>query len=189
VISPGSKLLRIYLGDHLAASKAGIQVAEHCLHQNQEGDLGNFLRLFLGEIRGERQTLKLILRAIGGTPSLGKQAAAWLLEKLSHLKLNGHFLKYSDLSRLFELESLLAGVQAKLDMWRILHMEREGLASFNLKALIEQGESQIAQLQKYCLRAGSQAFAQRNNEDPAPKTGSTKRGVSRTSSKRSIRQH
>lgn len=154
----GDHLLRIYLTDHLTGSRGGIDLAERCLKNNQESELGNFLKLFLKEIRAERETLKSILQKVGGSPSLLKETAVKIMEKIGGLKLNGSLLQYSDLSRLIELEGLLAGVRAKLDMWLILERHEEISSEFSIKSLVARGKRQLEQLQKHCLLAAARAF-------------------------------
>ena len=49
-----------------------------------------------------------------------KVAGGWTAEKVGRLKLNGRFAGYSPLSRVLELEGLIAGVNGKLALWHSL---------------------------------------------------------------------
>jgi hypothetical protein len=60
-----------------------------------------------------------MMRLDVGRDSL-KVGAVWLGEKLGRLKLNGRLLDYSPLSRVIELEGLIAGAHARLCLWRTL---------------------------------------------------------------------
>jgi hypothetical protein len=46
-----------------------------------------------------------------------KNVAAWGLEKVGRLKLNGEITGYSPLSRMVELEGLLTGITGKWGLW------------------------------------------------------------------------
>lgn len=164
--SKARSLLFQYLSDHLAASVGGIALARRCLRNNTQGNLGNFLRAFIPEIEGEHDQLRNFLIESGQAPSLFKMGAFWLAEKFGRLKLNQSLVSYSDLSRLFELEGLLAGVKAKVDMWKILEtLPIQG--EFGARSLVLQGERQLARIQELCLEAGARAFREASSARPA----------------------
>ena len=102
------------VGDHLAGSVAGRELAERCLTSNAESPFGNFLRDFLTEIEEEQAVLKTLLGRLDGRENPLKTAAAWLGEKAGRVKFNDRLVRYSDLSRLEELEGLVMGVRSKL---------------------------------------------------------------------------
>ena len=64
----------------------------------------------------EAKTLEGIIERLDTTANRAKQVLA-VAEALARLKLNGSFRSYSPLSRLVELEALLAGIEAKRSMW------------------------------------------------------------------------
>ena len=185
MMDSGTKRLQKYLTDHLALSRAGIELIQRCLEKNDEGELGSFLRMLLGEARSERQTLENILRELGGSPSILKETATWVLEKASGLKTHGLIFGYSDLDRLTELEAMLVGVRGKLDMWRILDQERKHLAKYSLKSIVEQVERQVGLLQRHCLAVAAQAFAPREETQiERPISQAIRKVASRAASRR-----
>ena len=72
------------------------------------------------EIADDRQTLRSIMQQLGIEPSAFKSALGAAGELLSRLKPNGRLVGYSPLSRLIELETLVAGIETKRNLWRAL---------------------------------------------------------------------
>ena len=90
-----------------------------------------------------------------------KQALTWAAEKIGRLKLNGHLLSYSPLSRLDELEFLALGVTGKWTLWRSLELfapEEPRLHLEQLAELIARAERQLEEIEACRLRAASDAF-------------------------------
>jgi hypothetical protein len=154
-------LLRIYLNDHLAGSGAGHALAKRCASENPDTELSAFLEQLASHIEEERGIVRDVLRALELRENVAKQAMAWALEKFGRLKPNGRLVRYSDLSRLLELEGLLLGVTGKLGLWRALErvsLTDDRLASFDFERLIHRAEQQQSTLERFRLRAVDQAF-------------------------------
>jgi hypothetical protein len=155
-----NKLLHIYINDHLAGSTVGIEVAKRSLSNNMGTPLGQFLDRFLAEITEDRITVESILAATGGKPGSFKPALAWMAEKAGRLKLNGQFRGYSPLSRLEELESLRAGVEAKRAMWLALkELHDPRLSRFDFDSLDQRAAAQRDGLESFRREAALQALA------------------------------
>jgi hypothetical protein len=91
-----------------------------------------------------------------------KLALAWGVERAGRLKLNGSLVGYSPLSRLDELEALLAGVNGKLALWETLqrtHGQDARLTGVDLDALLERARSQRRRLHHQHEKAAGRAFA------------------------------
>ncbi len=56
-----TKLLGIYLNDHLAGSTVGLEMAKRAAGSNEGSELGDFLAKLAAEIEAERDTLKSIM--------------------------------------------------------------------------------------------------------------------------------
>lgn len=152
--------LKLYLNDHLAASVAGIRMAEHCLKNSHDPSLSEFLSGFLSQIKQEQALLKKLIAELGGSQSHLKKAAAWLGEKAAHLKLN-YAHSNAGPSRLLELEGLLAGVHAKLNTWRAMEKLSQTHPLFSkhpFASLAQRVEKQLACIEEHCLKAATQAF-------------------------------
>jgi hypothetical protein len=156
-----TKLLQIYLNDHLAGSVAGLELARRALHNNEGTELGDFLRQLVDEVEEDRATLENLMERLELKKNVFKQSAGWMAEKAGRLKLNGRITGYSDLSRVLELEGLTIGVGGKLSLWeglRAIEGHDPRLATFDFDTLIERARSQIAGLEKHRVAAAAVAF-------------------------------
>jgi hypothetical protein len=156
-----NRLLAIYLNDHLAGATAGLELARRALQQNGENDYGRFLATLAEEIDQDRRTLIEVMKRLTIPRSKVKVSAAWALEKVGRLKLNGRIRGYSPLSRLIELEGLAGGIEAKRAMWLALLQTRAGderLEDFGLDALVARAEDQRQRLEPHRLSAAIEAM-------------------------------
>lgn len=156
------KLLRIYLNDHLAGATAGIHLTRRCLSSNQGTPLGAFLDEFLVELAEDRTTLMDLMDALRLSRDPAKQALAVVGERVGRAKLNGSLRGYSDLSRLEELEGLVAGVTVKLGLWQALQRvasSHAAIAAMDLDRLVDRASSQLQRLETYRLDAAARALA------------------------------
>jgi hypothetical protein len=154
-----SRLLGIYLNDHLAGAVVGLELAKRAETSNRGNDFGRFLGRLVEEIEEDRRTLERVTDRLGVRRSRVKPALALVLERLGRLKLNGRVTAYSPLSRVVELEGLMLGVTGKLGLWRAL--ERLGdprLTEFDLHALAERAKRQQSELEAHRLRAAEIAL-------------------------------
>jgi hypothetical protein len=155
------RYLSIYLNDHLAGSTGGRQVAARALDQNREGALGDFLRVLVGEIDEDREVLIRLMGLLGIRRDPVKVGVVWAAERIGRvIKLNGHLLSYSPLSRVEELEFLSLGVEGKRLMWRALEALAETddrLKGFDFATLIKRAEVQRDELERYRLEAVAEA--------------------------------
>jgi hypothetical protein len=99
---------------------AGLELAKRCYSSNKESTLGDFLERLIPQLEQERDAVKQVLHSLSASDSLLKNVAAWGAEKLGRFKLNDTLLSYSPLSRVVELETLLAGIDAQILMWEVL---------------------------------------------------------------------
>ena len=112
--------LQIYLDDHLAMMVAEVALIGRCWWNNRATPLGQFLQQLENEVRAQKAIARDVIHRIGGKDTVEsrvKQGAAWFAEKLGRFKLNDSLLKYSDLSRVLELETLAAAAQERIALW------------------------------------------------------------------------
>lgn len=156
------KLLAIYLNDHLAGATAGAAVARRVASSNRDNDIYYpALSRLVEEIREDRASLLGIMNALKIGTDPVKQVLAWGAEKAGRLKLNGHLLSYSPLSRLDELEFLALGVTGKLALRCSLDLLvplEPGLRREQLAELIARAERQIEEIEVCRRRAVVDAF-------------------------------
>ena len=143
-------LLGIYLNDHLAGARAGMELA-----QGLAGSGDETLVRIAEEIVEDRQELIGAMKALGIPVHHVKQVLARVGEQLGKLKPNGRLVRRSPLSDLVELEMLRLGVEGKAGMWRTLRTvsEQGHLNSDHLNRLIERAERQSAELERRRLLA------------------------------------
>lgn len=154
--------LLTYLNDHLGASVAGIELTHRCLSNNRNSELGKFLEHLLLVLREEQVRIRKLIRRLGGTESVAKKLGGWALEKVGRLKLNNALFRYSDLSRVVELETLLAGLQAQAGMWRAMEAFRSDDPRFDgidFSTAKEQSEEMLRKMQEFHAQAAELAFA------------------------------
>ena len=155
--------LTIYLNDHRAGAAAGIGLAHRLWRRNRKGPWASQLEELLKSVEAESETLDAVRASIGVTGGQIRRTAAIALERASRLKLNGHFLSYSPLSRVAELEALMSGVQSKLRLWTTLDLATPSvpeLVGFEFPALQRQSHAQLATLGEIHEWAVTQCFRQ-----------------------------
>jgi hypothetical protein len=156
------KYLRIYLQDHLAGSTAGLELARRTRGANKGTEYGAPLARIADEIEADRRHLQGIIEDLGFGGDRLKNIAAWGLEKMGRLKLNGELKGYSPLSRVVELEGLLTGITGKWGLWVALlevAPSEPRLDAALLERLRARAEEQRATVEELREKAAREAFA------------------------------
>jgi predicted DNA-binding ribbon-helix-helix protein len=156
------KYLRIYLQDHLAGSTAGLELARRTRGANKDNEYGPPLARIADEIEADRRHLQGIIEDLGFGGDRLKNIAAWGLEKMGRLKLNGQVTGYSPLSRVVELEGLLTGITGKKGLWLALLQiapTESRLDAALLERLRDRAEEQRATVEELREKAAREAFA------------------------------
>ena len=157
-----NELLGVYLNDHLAGSAAGIELAEKLRDNNQGTELGNTMAALHRDIEQDRATLEELMARLEVERHPVKEAAGWLLERLSRLRLNPAITGSADLTRLLETEALSLGIDGKLAMWLVLKEAAAAdrrLAGTDFDRLIERARGQRRTLEPHRVAAGQRAFS------------------------------
>jgi hypothetical protein len=157
-------LLTIYLNDHLGGATGGCDLARRVAGSNQGTELGDALEELAAQIAADRAQLEDVMARLGVKRDPLKVGAGWLAEKLGRLKLNGRLLEYSPLSRVIELEGLMAGVNAKIALWRTLAAaapDDPRIADIDFVNLVARGEEQLEILQTHHATAVEEMLATR----------------------------
>ena len=155
-----NELLGVYLNDHLAGSAAGIELAEKLRDNNQGTELGNTMAALHRDIEQDRATLEELMARLEVERHPVKEAAGWLLERLSRLRLNPAITGSADLTRLLETEALSLGIDGKLAMWLVLKEAADRrLDGTDFDRLIERARGQRRTLEPHRVAAGQRAFS------------------------------
>jgi hypothetical protein len=155
-------LLAVYLRDHFAGAAAGVALAERCQRANDDNPLGAVMAEIASEIAADRDSLRTIMSALDVSEDPLKAALGHAAEVVGRLKSNGMFTHYSPSSRVIELEGLLAGIDAKRNLWhslRLVAATRPALDVTALDQLIARATSQRDRLQAEHQSAARTAFA------------------------------
>lgn len=75
-----------YLNDHLAGSVAALELLEDLEANAGDGDKKFFAEV-RGEIAADQQQLETLMNRLQVRQRVARKAAAWLTEKLAHIKL------------------------------------------------------------------------------------------------------
>lgn len=154
------RYIRIYLHDHRAGATGGISLARRCQRNNDASALGEEMRTVVEEFRADAASLSRIASGLGVHENRVKQLAAKAAEWLGRLKLNGETRTYSPLSRLLELELLLAAIDAKRSLWKaLMSSELPVPDDVDLRELEDRASRQRARLRPHHIRAARAAFA------------------------------
>jgi hypothetical protein len=152
-------LLHIYLNDHRAGAVAGLRVARRSAGANRGGPWGERLRSLAGEIAEDLQTLDAVMTTLEVRPNPVKRLGAVAGELAGRLKLNGRVVGYSPLSRVLEMEGLIAGIGAKASLWVALEATgSQALAAFDFPALVHRAHSQQDLVRELHGEAAAAAF-------------------------------
>jgi hypothetical protein len=152
----GGDALGTYLSDHHAGATFGVELARRARDENRGTSYAEFFSRLATEVEQDRDELEAIMRRLDVGSDRLKESVAWAGEKLGRLKPNGRVLGYAPLSRVLELEALIAGVSAKLALWRgleelVSHEPR--LDAELLARLAERAQRQLRELRAQQRRA------------------------------------
>lgn len=155
------RLLRLYLRDHDAAGAGGLQLLRRSCASNSDTPFGAPLADLLRQVEEDATALHRIATRLEVGRDPVKRAAAWVGVTLGGLKLNARVVRYSPLSRVYELEGLMGGVRAKRALWRSLQQVADvdtRLDKGELERMEQRADEQLATLDDLHERAVELAF-------------------------------
>lgn len=156
--------IEIYLNDHLAGATGACEIARNAVQKLAGSPHRDFMTQFLGEVDEDRVTLEEMIRTVGGTPNPMKQASAWIMEKVSRIKLSPGGLGSEEMSALLTIETLCIGVEGKICLWAGLKEvanDIEKLNAYDFDELIARARSQRDGLETERLAAARAALKDR----------------------------
>ncbi len=153
--------LATYLNDHLAGSVVALELLEHLAAEQPESTQRQILATLRADITADRETLEEVMAQLAITPSRPRQVTAWLVEKLSELKLRLDDLSGSALRQLEGLEAVALGIDGKIALWHALSAVSDRvpeLGRLDYPALLQRAEEQRQVVEELRLHAASVAF-------------------------------
>jgi hypothetical protein len=153
--------LHAYLTDHRAGGAAGSQLAAKLRAKHAGTSDETFYASLADEIEADRLTLDRLISSLGLPKHRAKQAAGWLVEKLSRLRFNERVTRSAQLTSLFELETLSLGIGGKLALWKSLGEVANShtvLAAVDFDRLAARAQEQFEGLERRRLDAATAAL-------------------------------
>jgi hypothetical protein len=138
-----TKLLGIYLEDHVAAATAGCRRARRLAEAEAGSADASALTTLADDIEADFDALLAMVEQMGFEPSRLKSAVAAMGEKLGALKPNGHLLERSPLSTVIELEALQMAVRGKRALWETLQITTTPPTAIDLDGLVARADAQM----------------------------------------------
>lgn len=160
------KQLEIYLSDHAAMMTAERELIDRVRRENESiedfAPLAQFLERLEAEVESEHEIVEQLLTHAASHTDPLKEMGAWFAEKVGRLKFNGQLSGYSELSRVVELEGLIALAGMRVCFWRALPEQlvlNSTKINDNLRELASRAEDQVEQLRTFHHQASGQAFS------------------------------
>jgi hypothetical protein len=151
--------LSTYLQDHLAGAEFAISLLEDMRDESGGEPLGDFAAELLREIEADRNVLQGLAERVGSGTTPLKDAAAWVAEKASRLKLSR---ASGEAGSFLELETIALGILGKLKLWKALEAAADPrLAGTDFRHLAARAEAQHAQAEGRRLEEARKVFQAR----------------------------
>jgi hypothetical protein len=152
--------LATYLKDHMAGAQFAMKLLEHLHEAYADDPLGYFAAELLRQIKSDFEVLQTIAGKFDADADPLKQAAAWVAEKASQLKLRCN--RDNPLGTFEAIEFLALGVFGKLKLWQVLEIlapQRSELQNIDFKQLASRAQAQHEELELQRRGAARRAFA------------------------------
>ena len=140
-----------YIQDHLAGALFAVGLLGELRQQDYDTEVAQFATQLLAEVEDDRSTLKNLAERLGDQSDSLKDAAAWVAQKASSVKLDLE----SPLGVFEAIEMLSLGVLGKLALWNALQTIRttnENLSNLDLDQLKVRAERQHRELEALRLK-------------------------------------
>jgi hypothetical protein len=116
--------LKTYMKDHHMGSVAAVQLLDHLVSANAAKPHETFFIALRREVCEDQTALEKMLHDLHGSEGVMRNAAAFVGEKLSRVKLLLEDPSGSRLAYFEKLEALAIGIEGKRALWRALARRR-----------------------------------------------------------------
>lgn len=153
-------LRRIYLNDHRTGATGAKAMVERMIASNEGTPLGETLLGIRHELDEDAKALETVMRHLHATPNPAKNLAAVIGERVGRLKMNGRLRGYSPLSRVLEIEGLMAAIDMKRRLWESLQIlaGADELGGIDLARYMRRADDQRERLLTHHEEAVNAAF-------------------------------
>jgi hypothetical protein len=155
-----SDALATYLHDHLAGSHFAIELLDSIHKQYEQEELGEFALALSEEIKQDQAILQAIISQVAEAHFDLMEAAGWMAEKASQLKLRRDDSE-GGIGTFEALESLTLGIRGKQALWHVLPVIRQVDARVpdnDYDALAARAEEQFRRVENRRLLMASITF-------------------------------
>jgi hypothetical protein len=125
------KHLSRYLNDHLAGSTGLINLLQHLERTRRGKEMHWFLVTLRGDVVADRVSLEGVMERAQVKKHRHRRMTAWLIEKLTRLKLRADDKGDGALQFLEGLELVEVGIEGKRELWRALAATSERMPFLN----------------------------------------------------------
>ena len=112
--------LTSYLNDHLAGSVGALELLDRLIDTYEGKPLGAFFRELRSDIRDDQEKLQELIQQMGADESAVRKAGAWLVEKISRVKMPVSESSDDEMGLFLALEALALGILGKRSLWQAL---------------------------------------------------------------------
>ncbi len=116
--------LTTYLNDHLAGSVAALELLDHLIKIKSGTPDESFFTSVRADITAAQDVLRDLLKRLDEDESALRKATAWIIEKLSHVKLQLSGPGNPEKGLFEALEGLVLGISGQAALWRALSVLR-----------------------------------------------------------------
>jgi hypothetical protein len=155
--------LATYLQDHLAGSHFALELLDSLHDQYEHEELGKFAFSLSIEIKKDQDLLIQVIENVGEKRSAVSEAAGWISEKISQLKLRRTDAN-KELGTFESLETLVVGIQGKMALWRALGQIRGvdvRVPALDFESLTVRAQSQFERADQERLKLIQETFGPR----------------------------
>jgi hypothetical protein len=148
-----------YLEDHKAGAGLAIGLLQAMRTRHDDESLSQFAASMLILVE-EDETLRRLAKKIGTGSNILKEAAAWVGEKASRIKLGAG--SSGDFGTFEALEFLSLGIQGKLSLWHALEVAAvsdDRLGELDFETLISRANAQYAKVEERRLTLAKTALS------------------------------
>jgi hypothetical protein len=155
------KYLTRYLNDHLAGSTTVINLLQHLQRSRRGKDMHWFLVTLRGDVVADRVSLEGVMDRAQVKKHRHRTATAWLIEKLTRLKLRMDDKGDGALQFLEGLELVEVGIEGKRELWRALAAASEQmpvLKGINFDQLLQRADEQHERVESVRIETAKAAL-------------------------------
>ena len=160
------KALDVYLNDHLAGSRMGLDLARRLESQTEGTPLGEVVAAVADEIEQDREILEELMERLDTSENPVKQGLTWMAEKASGLKFSGATTGDHELGTMLALVTLSLGIEGKRCLWESLAVIPDPGPAFgelDLPDLMARAAAQRAAIDRERLALVPTALAERES--------------------------